>query len=375
MNSAEERLYCLAWQLLLPGQSRRVKELISFFGSAREAFLASPRHWASVVGERLAEALAGRRAKLDLKKEEERLRKLGVRYVTLAEPDYPALLREIDSPPVALFYLGEIRREERAVAIVGTRRPTRYGREVAESLASDLARFGVTVVSGLARGIDAAAHRGALSGGGRTLAVLGTGCDRCYPRENWRLWQEIEKKGALISEFPLGTEARPWHFPVRNRIIAGLVHAVIVVEAPEKSGALITADLALEYGREVLAVPGRVTTPQAKGSHLLLKQGAYLVEKAEDVLEVLGWEIIGAEEEEGLALNPEEEEVVSLLAAGFLSLEELVERGKMSVDACLSLLSMLELKGVVRPGGGGTYLLTRQGENLLRSRRRKGDPR
>ncbi|MGO0122703.1 DNA-processing protein DprA [Desulfothermobacter acidiphilus] len=370
----EERPYYLAWQLLLPGRFQRLKELLAFFGSARAAFMATPRQWSEVVGERLAEALALRKARLDLAREEESLARAGVQYVTLLEKAYPVLLREIDAPPAALFFQGQLRAEERSVAIVGTRRSTRYGREVAAYLAEELARLGIAVVSGLARGIDAAAHRGALAAGGRTLAVLGTGCDLCYPRENPSLWREIREKGVLLSEFPLGTEPQAWHFPVRNRIIAGLVYAVIVVEAPEKSGALITADLALDYGREVLVVPGQVTTPQARGSNLLLKQGGYLVTQAEDVLEALGWETVRAEEVSE-DLPAEEKEIAALLAAGFLSLEELVERSKMPVDTCLRLLSMLELKGLVRPGGGGTYWLTRRGECLVRHRKGEEDGR
>jgi DNA processing protein len=203
------------------------------------------------------------------------------------DADYPALLRAIESPP-ALWVLGGLGPEDAlAVAIVGTRRATPYGLEVAERLAFDLADRGITIVSGLARGIDTAAHCGALAAGGRTVAVLGSGIDRVYPPENVRLARTIQDHGAVVSQFPPGTAPRPYHFPERNRTMAGLALGVIVVEAPERSGALITARFASEIGREVLAVPGKITSEGSRGPHGLIGDGAKLVRDWADVVQEL----------------------------------------------------------------------------------------
>lgn len=203
------------------------------------------------------------------------------------DPGYPALLGTTPVPPT-LYARGSLRADDAlAIAIVGARRATPYGVSVAESLAADLAARGVTIVSGLARGIDTAAHRGALAAGGRTIAVLGHGIDRCYPPENEALAAEIEVSGALVSQFFPGTVAQPWNFPVRNRTIAGLALGVVVVEAAERSGALITAGAAADFGREVFAVPGRITSETARGPHGLLRDGATLVRSWSDIVQEL----------------------------------------------------------------------------------------
>src|SRR6058998_678326 len=200
------------------------------------------------------------------------------------DPRYPVLLGAIPAPP-ALFARGALSDDDAlALAIVGSRRPTPYGLAVAERLAADLAARGVTVVSGLARGIDSAAHRGALRAGGRTIAVLGSGVDVIYPPENRRLAAQIEGSGSVVSQFAPGTPPLAHHFPLRNRVIAGLSLGVVVVEAAERSGALITARLAAEFGREVMAVPGPVTSPASRGAHALIRDGAALVERGEDVI-------------------------------------------------------------------------------------------
>lgn len=201
--------------------------------------------------------------------------------------EYPSLLAAVSAPP-PLYVRGTLTREDAlAVAIVGSRRATGYGLEVAEGLAADLAERGITIVSGLARGIDTAAHRGALSAGGRTVAVLGSGTDVIYPPENRGLAAEIAQQGALVSQFTPGTTPRPWHFPVRNRTLAGLALGVIVVEADERSGALITAGLAADLGREVFAVPGKITSPMSQGTHRLIQDGAKLVRDWADVVQEL----------------------------------------------------------------------------------------
>jgi DNA processing protein len=223
------------------------------------------------------------------KDEIERARRLGVAVLTPVDPAYPPLLKGSADPPGALYVRGSLEADDRlAVAVVGARRATPYGLDLATRLGRDLAASGFTVVSGLARGIDAAAHRGALEGGGRTLAVLGSGVDRIYPEEHAALAQSIAARGAVISEMPLGTAPKAGHFPLRNRIIASLGWGTVVVEAARDSGSLITANLALQEGRLVFAVPGLVGEPNAFGTNALLRAGAHCCRSAEDVIEDLG---------------------------------------------------------------------------------------
>lgn len=236
-----------------------------------------------VTVERLKEA-----ANRDIRKALDAMREYSIRLLLLDDDEYPLALRSIPDPPLYLFVRGSIQEsDEVAVAIVGTRGATEYGRGLAGSFGRDLARRGVTVVSGLARGIDTAAHRGALEGGGRTFAVCGCGLDVVYPSENKKLMEDIAANGAALSEFAPTVHPEPWHFPARNRIISGLSAGTIVVEAAERSGALITSDFALEQSREVFAVPGNVHKGQSKGCHGLIKQGATLVENIDDVINAL----------------------------------------------------------------------------------------
>ncbi len=219
----------------------------------------------------------------------ERLEKLGARVITLEDEDYPALLREIHDPPIALYVRGDLTRacEQPCLAVVGSRRCSTYGVNAAQSLARDLAAQGLTIVSGMARGIDAAAHRGALEAGGQTIAVVGTGLESTYPREHKKLEEDIVAHGAVISEFPLGTPPLPQNFPYRNRILSGLGFGVMVVEAAEHSGSLITARLAYEQGRDVFAIPGNITSQTSFGPNFLIKDGAKLVQHWRDVAEEL----------------------------------------------------------------------------------------
>ncbi|MBI4342113.1 MAG: DNA-protecting protein DprA [Candidatus Omnitrophica bacterium] len=241
------------------------------------------------VGPVLAKRIvAGFHDEVWLARELERARRQGAAIVTPDDPGYPDALRTITDPPVALYLRGTLTEADRvAVAIVGSRHASLYGLQCAEQLAYELALRGVTVVSGLARGIDGAAHRGALRASGRTLAVLGSGLSRVYPDEHRQLAKEIAGHGAVLSEYPMETQPLPRHFPQRNRLISGLSLGVVVVEAAQRSGALITADCALEQGREVFAVPGPMTAVTSHGTHQLLKQGARLVTSVEDILEEL----------------------------------------------------------------------------------------
>ena len=274
-------------------------------------------------------------------------------FISPGEPSYPALLAATPSPP-GLFVRGSMTIDDGlAVAIVGARRASAYGLEVAEALASDLAARGVTIVSGLARGIDTAAHRGALAGGGRTIAVLGHGVDVCYPPENRALADEISAHGALVSQFSPGAAPEAWHFPERNRTIAGLALGVVVVEAAERSGALITASVAADFGREVYAVPGRITSETARGPHGLLRDGATLVRSWIDIVQELPspWRdsVRDASIERRMTPGVDETTVLAALAVDEAQhIEEIIVRcGLMPARVGAALVS-LELTGHAR---------------------------
>jgi DNA processing protein len=266
---------------------RSAHKLIERFGSPEAVYSAPSRDLEnSGLAPRLAQRLRAGAGLSEAEREIAGTEKLGCRLVIYTNDDYPPLLQQIADPPLVLYAQGDVGVLSRhAVAIVGTRRPTAYGSSVAQRLAADLARRQLVVVSGLARGIDSAAHRGALEGQGRTVAVLGSGLDIVYPRENKRLAERIVESGVVISEFPLGTSPQPENFPIRNRIISGLTLGVVIVEAAEYSGSLITARLASEQNREVYAVPGNITSAQSFGPNLLIKQGAKLVDGWTDVIE------------------------------------------------------------------------------------------
>jgi DNA processing protein len=279
--------------------------------------------------------------------------------VGVDDPRYPTSLRTLVDAPVVLWVAGAAHAlEARAVAVVGSRAASPYGLEVAERLGYDLAAAGVTVVSGLARGCDGAAHRGALDARGPTVAVVGCGPDICYPAEHAPLRVEIVAAGAVVSELPPGTPPLPHHFPLRNRLISGLSHAVIVVEASEKSGSLITAGCALNQGRDVMAVPGTVLGARHRGSHALLRDGAQLVESAADVLTALGWSP-GADGSPADASGQGGTSLLEWLTPGEpADLDWLVHRTGLPATDVLSLLMRLELTGLVRRAAGGGFLRT-----------------
>lgn len=280
--------------------------------------------------------------------ERQRAAALGFRILGLWEEGFPEGLRRLPQPPTHLYLKGDLPEEGRAVALVGTRRASSWALAFARRLARELAEAGLYVVSGLARGVDREAHLGALEGGGRTLGVLGSALDRLYPPEHRALAERMD----LLSEFPLGTGPKPEFFPRRNRLIAGLCRAVVVVEAPLDSGALITARYALELGKEVLAVPGRPTDPGSLGANRLIQDGAYPVLSAEDVLSYLGF-APGRREEP--ALSPEEAELYALLRQGEVLPEDLAGALGLPAERVLALLALLELKGLARPLPGGRY--------------------
>jgi DNA processing protein len=287
----------------------------------------------------------------------------GARIVCYSDTTYPQALKTIHDPPLLLYVKGkEIPPNAVLVAVVGSRNPTPYGLKAAEEIAQGLARRGLGIVSGLARGIDSAAHRGCLGGKGFTVAVLGTGIDIVYPGSNKRLFQEIAGRGTLISEFPPGTPPEPRNFPIRNRVISGLSRAVTVVEATRKSGSLITASLALEQGREVFAVPGSINSFKSRGCHLLIKQGAGLVENSDDIMNELRLNYEHAPVRDTFKEKPlppmdaDEKAILDIVGDYPLHIDEIVRQGGYEPGQVLGILMRMELKGIVRQLPGKMFV-------------------
>jgi len=341
----------------------RLRALLDYFGDAERAWHAPAEELRQAgLDRRSLENLLASRAGLDLERQLERVEAAGARVLTWESPDYPRLLREIpDSPPV-LYARGTLVGDDWAVAVVGTRRASAYGRQVTRHLVSALARSGITIVSGLARGIDAEAHRAALDAGGRTIAVLGCGIDRVYPPENRGLAEDIVAQGALLTDYPVGTPPEGGNFPPRNRIISGLSLGVLVTEAGKRSGARITADYAAEQGRDVFAVPGSILGPGSAGTNALIQEGAKLVTCPEDVLEELNLTMM-VEQAEARRVLPTDETEAALLAhlsAEPVHVDELGRQVGMPIARVTSALAMMELKGMVRQVGGMRYIVARE---------------
>jgi DNA processing protein len=328
------------------------RRLVERFGDPENVFKASARDLASIKGMHTGalSSIINRDGKAEAEKECRAVERAGVRIVTFLSLEYPKALVEVHDHPPFLYVKGTLRADELSVAIVGSRRASNYGTTTAEKLARDLSAQGITVVSGLARGIDTAAHRGALKAGGRSIGVLGCGIDVVYPRENVRIFDELQKKGALVSEFPMGTEPRAENFPRRNRIISGISSGVLVVEATENSGSLITAQYALEQGREVFAVPGNINYGSSRGTNSLIKQGAKLVECTGDILEELPQAVKSVNPRVAdavQALSPIEANVVALLAPNPLHIDEIIAKSALTAGEVSAILLRLELNGLI----------------------------
>lgn len=348
---------------LLPGIGGQTqRSLLRAFGLPEAIFGASIKALSDVVGLSQAERLLTLNVAVDIEAALDWATLPGNHILTLADGDYPQALLEIADPPVVLYLKGRVELLNRpALAIVGSRNPTPQGVANAANFAATLTGAGLTIVSGMALGIDAAAHRGALDGGGLTVAVIGTGADRVYPARNRDLAQAISDQGAIVSEFPLGTAALAANFPRRNRLIAGLSQGCLVVEAAARSGSLITARLAADAGREVFAIPGSIHSPLSKGCHQLIKQGAKLVESAQDILEELRWPVAPATGETGSAAaeshpaEPEADSLLAMLGHDPCTLDTLADRAGLTPDALLAMLLQLELEGRVTSLPGGRY--------------------
>lgn len=336
---------------------RRMQTLIELFGNPKDVWFADEQELKNAcIPPSVIEKLLQKRNILNPEEELEKLYRKNIRVISIEDAEYPLSLREIYDPPRIIYIKGQTDiLSKPMIAVVGSRRASHYGLSVAKAISHDLSQAGICVVSGLARGIDTAAHSGALQSGGLTVAVLGCGLDVVYPKENKKLMDEIVTCGAVISEFPPGTPPYAGNFPQRNRLISGLARGVLVIEAAEKSGSLITADYALEQGRDVYAVPGQVTNSLSRGAHGLIKQGAKLVETANDILEEMGFALINkkADKVED-KLTPDERRIYYIVSDIPINLDYIIEKSGLEPQDVFSTLTILEIKGMVKdiPGQG-----------------------
>lgn len=353
---SEDVFYWLALGLTPGIGSILIKRLLDRFKTPEAVFQAPVKELLKIegLGEKVVGAIRKGPQEKVVNRELSLLREVGGRIITLKDDDYPMRLRDIYDPPALLYVRGGLKKgDELAVSIVGSRKTSPYGRWITERVGQELARHGVTIVSGMARGIDSVAHWGAISGGGRTIAVLGCGVDVIYPSENRNLFAKIIDHGAILSEFPMGSPPEGGHFPRRNRIISGLSMGVVVVQASAESGSLITAGYALEQGREVFAVPGNVGAEGSRGTNQLIKEGAKLVESSEDILEEIlpqwrrGEEAAQQPEGPKPGLTEEERVLYELLGETPLHIDVMIRESRFDPGKVSGLLLDLELRGLV----------------------------
>ncbi len=356
--------YWLAWNKITDIGPKRFYKLLEYFGSADTAWQATSGEISKVLNlsSKISSRLFEEKNNIIPERELDLIYKNRVNVLTIEDVLYPENLKTIHYPPPILYFKGTIiEADKNSISIVGSRKATYYGKMVAEKLSKDLALAGITIISGMARGIDTSAHKGALSVNGRTIAVLGCGIDYIYPPENRRLAQEIQESGAVISEFPLSTLPERQNFPRRNRIISGLSLGTVVVEAAEKSGALITADFALEQGREVFAIPGNINSPLSNGSHNLIKQGAKLVNNYQDILEEI-YTLLPqktAEKDmvkENTSLTEKEKVIYRLITKEPVQIDEIIKESKLSAGKVSEILLNLELKDLIKEIEGKRFI-------------------
>ncbi|MBX7150418.1 DNA-processing protein DprA [bacterium] len=360
-----DTLYHLLLLSSIPGIGHsKLRTLVQKFGTPEEVFAAKLHQLTATDGfdQKTAEKILNP-ALRDNKFVEEQLKLIEhykVQVLSFWDNDYPVNLKNIHEPPAFLFTRGDLAEIDRyAIAIVGTRQPTSYGKIMTETLARELAVRGITIVSGLARGIDTIAHHSALQHGGRTIAVLGSGVDRIYPAENFKLAMDLMQHGALISDYPMKTAPDAVNFPGRNRIISGLSLGTLIIEAGEKSGALITTEYAMEQNREVFAVPGNITTLQARGPNQLIKQGAKLVETVDDILTELESKLVALKQPSQkliLNLSQTEETIIGHILNEPIHVDAIAKQSNISVAEALTHLLNLELMGVVRQTAGKHFI-------------------
>jgi len=360
----QELKYWIGFSLVKGIGPVRVERLLEFFGSLQAAWEANPRQLqeAGIHG-KLCQQLAQVRKNISLDAVLEEIREDEIRILTWEDKSYPERLRHIGQSPFVLYLKGNLLDEDIwSVGVVGTRRYSSYGRQITETITGVLASSGITIISGLARGIDGIAHRQALDAGGRTLAVLGSGLDYIYPPEHRELAERICRQGALISDYPPGTPPDGCNFPPRNRIISGLSRVVLVIEAGLKSGALITANYGAEQGKDVFAVPGKITSPTSKGTNLLIKQGAHPLLEAQDVLDLLNMELVEKQQviRKTLPANPREAVLYKAVGDEPLHVDELSARTKLPIEEVTATLALMELKGMVRKTFGMKYVAVQE---------------
>lgn len=352
--------------------SARLKKLLEFFGKPENILKAPYERLTGVwgIGEAIAKKITSLKEE-DIDKECALAGKCNIRIMTIDDADYPENLKNISDPPIVLYVKGTLKEEDRfSIAIVGSRRASFYGLNCAEKFAGDLANCGITIVSGLARGIDSSSHGGALKAGGRTIAVIGSGFNHLYPAENKELAEEISRSGAVISEFPMEAKPLPQHFPCRNRIISGLSLGVLVVEAARNSGALITADCALEQGREVFALPGKIDSQNSFGTNALIQQGAKLVSCVDEILEEFNMPVtrnLNKQEsfyvEPGnsdisICLSDNESLLYNLISKEPVLLDEIVEKAGIGIAQISPILLKLQMRRLIRQIPGKQFVRT-----------------
>ncbi len=361
MTALPTQAYWIAFNKVAGIGPARLTTLLEVCGSVEAAWKASIQQLqAAHLDKRTLENLLLARRQFDLADEWQRTVRVGVQVLTWDDPAYPAHLRQTDAAPPVLYVRGQLlEADSLAIAIVGTRRASAYGREVAHMAATEFAHNDITVVSGLALGIDTVAHQAALAAGGRTIAVLGSGVDQVYPTQNRALADAIIANGALVSEYPLGTRPEANNFPPRNRIISGLSRGVVIVEASQRSGALITAEFAAEQGRDVFAVPGSILHPGSAGCNDLIRQGATPFLSVNDVLDQLNFATLTTQSQlrQHALSDPLEAQLMTILAHESYHIDELVRRMALPSGQVGSLLTLLELKGLVRQVGGMMYAI------------------
>lgn len=370
--SREDIKYWVGFSMI-PGIGRvRFSQLENYFDNMEEAWKAASADLRQAGLDRNSlNAINSWRPKISLDAEMEKLERYHVKVLTYHDRDYPSRLKEIYDYPPVLYVRGSLPpHEEWYLAVVGTRRATVYGRQVTEEIVADLTRSKITIVSGLAKGIDSVAHRAALEAGGRTTAVFACGLDIVYPAENANLARQIIENGALISEYPLGTRPRPDNFPRRNRIMSGMSLGVLIVEADETSGAMITAHLALEQNREVFAVPGSILSPASRGTNHLIQEGAKLVRDYTDILEELNLMTVAHQMEirEIIPSSDEESLLLKQLSAEPAHIDEVCRSSGLPMSTVSSTLAMMELKGLVKQVGTMNYVLAREAREQYRVR-------
>ena len=359
-----DKRYWIGFNLIKGIGAVRMQALIRHFGDLEVAWKAAPADLAQAsLGLKVIERIIQARESVDLEKLWAKIEAQGIKILTWEDEAYPQRLKEIEQPPPVLYLRGEYLPDDLfAVAIVGTRRVTAYGRQITEELSSFLAANGITVISGLARGVDSIAHQTALRAGGRTIGVLGSGVDKIYPPEHRALAEQMVDCGAIISDYAPGTPPDASNFPPRNRIISGLSLAVVVVEAGETSGALITAEFAAEQGREIFAVPGSILAPQSKGTNKLIQNGALPLLSVDDLMQALDLTRVGEHKAARKIIPTDETEarLLSVLGAEPLHVDEIRNQTELPIERVSAALALMELKGMVRQVGGMNYVALRE---------------